>query len=197
MELFAQNGFEETTVEEIAEAAGVSRRSFFRYFSSKNDLMAHGIVNYATILTSAIQACPPTYSLFAVVRETVLQVARQTAAHPRTRKVMRVATESSAAREAHLSRTAELQERVAKAFAQRGKKTARDHLTPGILAGLTLSVLGVTFQSWFEQEDQDITATAEQALATLRRLICNDAGPDKLSQTSRAANGRQKQLTPA
>jgi len=36
--LFAANGFEETSVEQIAEAAGISRRTLFRYFSSKNDV---------------------------------------------------------------------------------------------------------------------------------------------------------------
>lgn len=37
MELFRRNGFEETTVDEIATAAGVSKRSFFRYFATKED----------------------------------------------------------------------------------------------------------------------------------------------------------------
>ena len=38
-ELFALQGFDDTTVDDIAAAAGIGRRTFFRYFSSKNDLV--------------------------------------------------------------------------------------------------------------------------------------------------------------
>jgi len=37
--MFAERGFEDTTVDDIAEALGVSRRTLFRYFASKNDMV--------------------------------------------------------------------------------------------------------------------------------------------------------------
>jgi AcrR family transcriptional regulator len=40
-ELFGQKGFDETTVDDIATGAGIGRRTFFRYFASKNDLVPH------------------------------------------------------------------------------------------------------------------------------------------------------------
>jgi len=172
-DLFIENGFDETTVEEIAEAAGVSRRTFFRYFSSKNDLMAQGLVSYAETISETIDSCPRSQSLAQVLRETVLRVARESAAHPRTRKIMEIASKSATAREAQLSRMAELQERVAEAYSRRGHK---DDLAPRVLAGLTLSMLGVTFRSWFERDQQDIGVTAEHVLATLGRIVCPPGG---------------------
>src|SRR3954454_14163508 len=55
-DLFTDKGFDATTVDDIAQAAGVSRRSFFRYFSSKSDLMAYGMVSYGAELSEAIDA---------------------------------------------------------------------------------------------------------------------------------------------
>src|SRR5260370_6463750 len=78
-DLFADKGFDETTVDDIALAAGVSRRSFFRYFASKNDLMAHGMVNYGAELTAALDACPQTYSLSTAFPHTFLRIAQHSA----------------------------------------------------------------------------------------------------------------------
>jgi len=191
-DLFAEKGFDETTVDDIAQAAGVSRRSFFRYFSSKSDLMAHGMVNYGAELTAAIEACPQTYSLSEVFRETVLQVAQQSTAHPRTRKIMAIVSKYPAARAAELSRLVEVQDLVTEAFARRCGMGSKDELTPGILAGLTLQVLGVTFRSWSKQERPDISATVDRIFGTLDRLICQDRKLSRQNQTEPAAINRKR-----
>ena len=172
-DLFAERGYDETTVDDIAQKAGVSRRSFFRYFSSKSDLMAHGVFDYGTYLTEAIAACPPECSLSEVFRRTIFQVAEKCAAQPHTRKIMRIAAKYPAAREAHQSRAAELQARVEKAFALRSEEAGAD-LAHGMVAALILSVLSVIFRAWFEQDRPDISATADEVLATLGRLVCDD-----------------------
>lgn len=39
LDLFIRNGFDETTIDDVATAAGIGRRTFFRYYASKNDLV--------------------------------------------------------------------------------------------------------------------------------------------------------------
>ncbi len=172
IDLFNRKGFDETTVEEIAQAAGTSRRSFFRYFESKSDLLAQGVVSYGQSLLHAIESCPPEYSLGDVFRSTVLRVAKGSVSHPRTRQVMEIAEKYPAAREAQIARVAELQDRLAEAFARRCKKNEEGEIEAQVLAGLTLSMLSVVYLSWFRRGPQDITLTVEQVFATLSGIVC-------------------------
>lgn len=175
IDLFAEKGFDETTVDDIAQAAGTSRRSFFRYFESKSDLMAQPIVSYGTSLTDAIKNCPQTYSPAEVFRHTVLAVARKSASHPRTRKVMEIAAKYPAAREAQIARVAEVQDQVAEAYARRYKKHSKEQTAAQVLAALTLSILGVTYRSWFASGQVDIAVTVGQILETLCDVTCGAA----------------------
>jgi AcrR family transcriptional regulator len=177
-DLFADRGYDETTVDEIALKAGISRRSYFRYFSSKSDLMAYGTVGYGASLTGAIEACPRQYTLPEIFRHSVLLVATQCAGDPRARKIMEIAAKYPAAREALQSRNGELQNQVQAAFESRSARPSKD-LMPRLLAGLMLSILAVIFQAWFEQGQEDISATAEQVLATLGQLVSHDAKPSR------------------
>jgi len=53
MELFKAQGFEATTVDQIAQAAGMSKSSFFRYFPSKEDLV---VASFDTVLDALVEA---------------------------------------------------------------------------------------------------------------------------------------------
>ncbi len=190
IDLFSEKGFDETTVDDIADAAGVSRRSFFRYFSSKSDLMAHGIVSYGTAVTDAIAACPKNATPAEVFRTTVREVAGHQATQPRTRKIMQIAAKYPAAREAQLSRVAEVQDHVAEAFARRSPKGSPNDLTAHLFASLTLSVFGVTFRAWLESSPQDMSITVERVFATLGLFLAGDG--ELATGSGRRANKKSK-----
>jgi AcrR family transcriptional regulator len=170
IDLFAEKGFEETTVDDIVNAAGTSRRTFFRHFESKRDLMAQPVLSYGASLRSAIGSCRPDCSPAELFRHVVLEVALRTVSDSRMRKVMEVAGKYPAAREAQLSRVAELHDQVAEAFAQR----CNDEIAVQVLAGLTLSVLSIAYRIWFSKGNKDITAAVQHALGQLSVIVCGE-----------------------
>jgi AcrR family transcriptional regulator len=171
IELFALKGFDETTVEEVAEAAGVSRRSFFRYFASKDDLLAQNVVHYGSALIAAIGGCAPGSTPLEIVRETVLSVAEQTVSHPRTRQVIEISERSASARQAHLSRLMEVEDHVAAAFAGRLKSGSKYDLKPRLLSSLTLSVMNIAIMAWYRGDYPDLGTAAKQAFSNLTRIF--------------------------
>jgi AcrR family transcriptional regulator len=178
-DLFVKKGFDETTVDDIAQAAGISPRSFFRYFASKGDLMAYSLVTYGDQLIAAIEACPKSYSLGEVFRKTVLQVTQESAEHPRTRKVLEILRKHPAAAAAQMSRLGEVQGLVARAFARRLPKGSEDSLTAGVMAGMTLQLTGVTVRWCFEQGQSDVSVAMERVLATFERMFCGTRLPNR------------------
>ncbi len=68
-ELFARKGFTHTTVQQIADAADVSERTFFRYFDAKEDLLLPDLVAVFDAVGAALQRRPPSEPpLLAVLR---------------------------------------------------------------------------------------------------------------------------------
>jgi len=175
IELFATNGFEETTVAEIAASAGISRRSFFRYFESKDDLLAQSVVNYGRALAASVAACPSSCSPLEVIRETVAAGAKYAASQPRTRQSIQIAIKSASARQAHQSRMIEVEDVLAQAFAARMQDASKDAMQPRLLASLTLLIMNRSILSWFHHEYRDLSAASRQVFTQLERIL-SDGG---------------------
>jgi AcrR family transcriptional regulator len=56
--LFAEQGFENTTIDQIVDAAGMSRRTFFRYFSGKDELVLERMIEAGEGVAGALAARP-------------------------------------------------------------------------------------------------------------------------------------------
>lgn len=74
LELFSRNGYDATTTEEIAELAGVSPRTFFRYFSTKESVLFVGEVRWLQSFATAFLAQPATSSDFEAARDALVDL---------------------------------------------------------------------------------------------------------------------------
>jgi AcrR family transcriptional regulator len=170
LDLFFAKGFDETTVEEIAKAAGVSRRTFFRYFSSKSDVIGQISVALGPFLSSAISAAPRTYSPLEVLRDAVLRVASAAAEFPRTKQLLRITEAHPEARQAQMARNGEIEDHVARALAPR-LKAPLNRGRPRLMAGLMVSIVHIVLRLWVEQENADVAEVAEQVLTDFQQLF--------------------------
>lgn len=171
IDLFAKKGFDETTIEEVTDAAGISRRSFFRYFASKDDLLALNTVNCGEILCQTVASCPPSLGPVEVVLETALAGLRFTESQKRTRQIIEISLRSASARQAHLSRLMEVEDKVAAAFAARLKSTSRYSIKPTLLAGISQLLVNAAIAPWFTEEQKDMLVAAKHGFHSLTEIF--------------------------
>src|ERR1700712_2341763 len=67
MELYLERGFDQTTVAEIADRAGLTARTFFRYFADKREVLFAGAVSLQDQLVAALNGAPGSASPMAAV----------------------------------------------------------------------------------------------------------------------------------
>jgi AcrR family transcriptional regulator len=80
--LFTARGFDATTVDDIAAAVGVSRRTFFRYFGTKEDVLLHDLNARGDAVARALAARPADEEPWVALRAAMLDAAPETLADP-------------------------------------------------------------------------------------------------------------------
>jgi AcrR family transcriptional regulator len=80
--LFAERGFEATTVRDIAATANVTERTFYRYFDGKESLLAGEFESWLEMLRAAIETRPPAEPPFVAVHRAMLSIGPEAANGP-------------------------------------------------------------------------------------------------------------------
>ncbi|PRY24609.1 TetR/AcrR family transcriptional regulator [Pseudosporangium ferrugineum] len=80
--LFVQQGFEETTVDQIVETVGISRRSFFRYFGSKEDVLLGDLSARGDAVARALAERPDGEDPWDALRAALVAAAPETFSDP-------------------------------------------------------------------------------------------------------------------
>lgn len=173
IDLFHREGFSETTVDEIADAAGISPRSFFRYFATKGDVLGYNVVRDGKRLVAALETCPPNMAPLDLIREISWASVQFAEATPEVRRISEIAARSVAARQAHKTGRVEVEDQLSEAFAIRMKCSNKFNLRPRMMALLTMDVVDLTLASWFTGEFKACSAAFENAITQLSRVLGN------------------------
>jgi AcrR family transcriptional regulator len=166
--LYGERGYDETTVAEIAERAGLTKRTFFRYFTDKREVLFWGSELLEQQMVAAIEAAPAGASPLGLIG------AALDAAAVRFEEVRefagprhRIIASSHELQERELIKAASLAAAMARALRARGLGETAAALT----AWTGTSILHVAFEQWVEDPDQTpFQQIARDALAQLREI---------------------------
>ncbi len=164
LELFLRDGFDETTMEQIAEAAEVGTTTLYRYFSTKDQLLLDPLVeaiNLAPHLRSRPADEPLAQSLAAAL---LAAAAAFDGAGPRIAEMRRLVDTAPVARARLWDRVRTLREDLETAIAERMDRSPNE-LAVRVTAGLTLDLFHLV------DRDPDDTRTREQTLAGLLSVL--------------------------
>ena len=182
-ELFLANGFEKVTVEQIARAAGVSRRTFFRYYESKEDVMVERSDRLGEQLLAELAARPLSEPpLLAIRNALVPAVDSSLAERELVRYVIRLLRETSSLRRAMMERRNRLEERIAALMARR-LGAARSDNTPMLLAFVTRALHDTVFNAWYDHETDDIAGLVDDLVGRLCAIVADM--PEKFTKTGK------------
>ncbi|MFT3866516.1 MAG: mycofactocin system transcriptional regulator [Solirubrobacterales bacterium] len=175
LELFAERGFEATTVDDIAAAVGVGRRTLFRYFESKNDI-AWGDFDWVMERLRAALDEGADLPLMEALRRGVVESNRYPAdEEPGLRTRMTLIT-GSAALQAHSAlRYAEWRGVVADWAAARSGEAPID-LRPRVIGYAALGSAMASFERWVASDGEDLLELLDAAFVALAEGFATDAG---------------------
>jgi len=166
--LYVERGFEQTTVAEIAERAGLTERTFFRHFADKREVLFAGQDDFQAMFIDAIVAAP--------VDATPLQAAEagvNAAAEmfqPRRAWSIergRVISANPGLQERELIKLAHLKTAIAATLRDRGIGEPAASLT----AESAVAVFHVAFQSWIDEANTlTFREIADQSFAALKSV---------------------------
>ncbi|WIE55615.1 TetR/AcrR family transcriptional regulator [Curtobacterium sp. MCBD17_003] len=168
VDLFTEQGYDETTVAQIAERAGVTKSTFFRYFPDKRELLVAGQETLSTLLAEGIAAAPADASPLEAVAAGLARASDEMG--PMNRDIgprLRAAVAASAELQGRDAlKSVGLAVAMTDALVARGVPAATAHLA----AEMGLLAFKQGYSRWVEGSRDDDAGLAPHALAALEDL---------------------------
>ena len=167
LRLFAEKGYDATTVDEIAAAAGVSHMTFFRYFPRKEEVVEYD--EYDPLLEDLIAARPPEEPPLTALHNAIRAGLRAILATDRDALLQRtrLVLSNPTLRSRNVLAQDETRDLFARALARRRGLAAPD-LTATVQASAALGAVGVAMTTWAEGDNDDPIALIDAAFAALQ-----------------------------
>lgn len=168
LELFATAGFEETTVGQIAERAGVTARTFFRYFADKPEVLFAGSENFEPAVVASVLAVSDEASARTALDAGLATAAALVSQRPDfARQRTRIIRANAALTERETMKMAKLTEGLAEALRTREVPDP----DAAMLAHAGVAAFRLAFAAWVEDPSISLEAAIGHHLDALAGLV--------------------------
>lgn len=168
LRLFLDRGFDATTIDDIAHAAGIGRRTMFRYYPSKNDLAWGDFEPLLAQMRARLDAAPDDVGTMQAIRDAVIEFNRYPDAElPYLRARMRLLLETPAL-VGHSTLRYESWRRIIAEFVARRTGADPADLQPDAVSWAFLAAVLSAYTHWLAHEEDDLLDTIRAALDQLR-----------------------------
>jgi TetR/AcrR family transcriptional regulator, regulator of mycofactocin system len=167
LDLFTAQGFEQVTIDEVADAAGISRRTFFRYVTAKADAVWGDFDAHVLRLEAMLAATTDDQSVLASICAAYVEVNDYAEVGlPALRQRMRLIL-TEPALQAHSQVRYAAVDRVVAAHVARRTGVLPDALVPRLVATSTRAAATTAFEVWLADGRITLAAALHQAFDEL------------------------------
>ena len=175
LRLFTAQGFDETPIEQIAAEAGVSRRTFFRYFDSKASVLWGEFDSEISVIREALAQVPDSVPMMDAIRQAVVTANHYRADDVRELRARMNLIGSLPALQASAAVHYDAWERVISEFVSSRTGQPPGSLYPLTVGRSTLAAARAAYDRWSARGDGDLTVYLDAALAALAAGFSPDA----------------------
>ncbi|MFJ4655159.1 TetR/AcrR family transcriptional regulator [Nocardia sp. NPDC088792] len=168
MELFAERGYAAVTIAEIAERAGLTKRTFFNYFTDKREVLFAGAQAFEAGVVGHLTDSDANLAPIEVAIAALTRAGQELAGY----------SEFAAARQQLIASSSELQERdlnkmtaLAAAIAESLGRRGVPARIATLAAQAAVAVFTAAYAAWVEDATADLHVLMQQSLADLRRAV--------------------------
>lgn len=173
--LFAEQGYEATSADDIAAAAGVSRSTFFRSFGSKEAVIFPDHDKLLGRIEERLRTGHADSALAAVTDTVKIVLFHYVAEGERARERYRLTSTVSALRERELVSSARYQRLFRRYLSHWGDASAESELRAEVTAAAVVAAHNRVLRRWLREECSDPQLEIEQALATIHRTFAEES----------------------
>jgi AcrR family transcriptional regulator len=169
MRLFLERGFEATTLDDIAQAADVSRRSLFHYFASKEEIVFSTKADFPALIEEAIGRRPAEEPLLDMVENALLDMATRYQ-WGQAREFARLIHATPALSAGDQAKYEKVERVLARALADR-KGLPEPDIACRVTAATAIGILKLATEAWLASDDAGPDVFGRAAFAALRRMV--------------------------